>query len=113
MHRTEFLTPALGQDADEVDHMIGPDHRLIDRLAEPQIGLNGLNLADIAKRLEMSGKVGAAAGDADAIAAPRQRAHDVPSYESRPTENDHEFGSLQDFCHDGLRLCAPAPPGLG
>jgi hypothetical protein len=46
--------------------MIGPDHRLIDRLAEPQIGLNGLNLADIAKRLEMSGKVGAAAGDADA-----------------------------------------------
>ena len=77
MHGGEFLPAALMQDGNEIDDMVGPLHGAVDRPAHPHIGLYRLDLAYVAERLQMAGKVGPPAGDPDAIAALGQRAHDM------------------------------------
>jgi hypothetical protein len=49
-----------------------------------------MDLADTAHRLQMSGEIGPAAGDAHAIAMPRQCTHGVTADESRSTENGNK-----------------------
>jgi len=65
------------QDGDEIDDMVGALHGAVHRPAHAHIGLHRLDLADIAERLQMAGKIGPPAGDPDAIAALGQRAHDM------------------------------------
>ena len=73
--RGEFLAAALVQDADQVDDMIRALDGAVDRPAHAQIGLHRLDLADIAERLQMAGKIGTAAGDANPVAALGERPH--------------------------------------
>jgi len=53
LHGVEALAAALEQDADEIDHRIGVAHRGIDRARIAQVGLDGMDLADPAHRLQM------------------------------------------------------------
>ena len=56
LHRIEFLRAALGQDADQVDGGMAVPHRGLDRGRIAQIGLHGVDLADLAERLQMAGE---------------------------------------------------------
>jgi hypothetical protein len=50
-----------------------------------------------AQGLQVARKVGPAAGDPDAVAAPRQRAHDVPADEARAADDgDESVGRLNE-----------------
>ncbi len=59
LHRVEALLAARHQDADEVDHRIRALDRPRDRLRIAEIGLDGVDLAHDAKRLEMARELGA------------------------------------------------------
>jgi hypothetical protein len=48
------------QDADEVDDVVGAFDGAVDRPAHAQVGLDRLDLADIAERLQMAGEIGPA-----------------------------------------------------
>ena len=61
MHRIEGLAASFMQDGDEIYNMRRALNRPVYRPANPQIGLNRLNLADIAQWLEMPRKIGPAA----------------------------------------------------
>jgi hypothetical protein len=50
------------------------------------IGLDGVNLADPAERLQESGKLGAAHSHADAVSKLCERAHDVAAEEAGAAE---------------------------
>ncbi|BCG76780.1 hypothetical protein MesoLj113b_03220 [Mesorhizobium sp. 113-3-3] len=103
MHGGEFLPAGLMQDGDEIDDMVGALHGAVDRPAHAHIGLHRLDLADIAERLQMAGKVGPPAGDPDAVAALGQRAHDMAADKARPAKDDNKLWGLQDFGHGWLR----------
>ena len=49
---------------------------------QADICLHGVDLTHPAERLQMTGEIGAPHGNTDAIAAPCQRAHDVPAKEA-------------------------------
>ena len=51
MHGIEGLLPGLAKDADEVDDRLGVAQRVNDELGIAQIGLNRVDLADLAERL--------------------------------------------------------------
>jgi hypothetical protein len=85
--------------------MVGALNGAVDRPPDADIGLDGLYLAGIAERLQVAGKVGPAAADADAVAAHGQCAHDMAANEPGPTENGDELGDLEDFGHGWLRSC--------
>src|ERR1700724_266717 len=70
------------------------------------ICLHGMDLADIAKRLQMKGKIGPARGDADPPASPRQGAHHMAPNKTRTAEHRHKPVCLYEF----LRHVA-GPPG--
>ena len=83
--------------------MGGALDRAVDRPAHAQIGLHRLDLADIAERLDMAGKLGPPGGDADQIAALGERPDDMPADKARASENGDEFRGLEDFGHGWLR----------
>ncbi len=84
MHGIETLAAALVQDADEIDEHVGVARRRLDRRRIAQIGLHGMNLADPAERLQMTGQFGPAHRDPDAVTALGQRAHHVAAEEAGP-----------------------------
>src|SRR4051794_33111794 len=103
VHGGEFLPAALMQDGDEIDDMVGTLHGTVDRPAHAHIGLHRLDLADIAERLQMAGKIGPPTGDPDAITALGQSPHDMTADKAGPAKDDDELWGLQDFGHGGLR----------
>ncbi len=56
----------------------------LDRGGVAQIGLDRVNLADPAERLQMEGQIGPANSHPDAIVALGQRAHDMAAEEPEP-----------------------------
>ena len=87
LHRVEFLRAALGQNADQIDGGMAVAHRGLDRGRIAQIGLHGVDLADLAERLQMPGEFRAAHRDPDAVIALGQRPHHMPPDKARSAEN--------------------------
>ena len=77
----ERLASGRGQHGDEIDDGIGTFDGGADRIRIAQIGLHGVDLADIAHRLQVAGKIGAPHGRAHAPSLPCQCPHRVPSDE--------------------------------
>jgi hypothetical protein len=101
MHRLEILPALLALDARQIDRSVGADQRRGDRGGIAQVGLDRMDLADIAERLQEAGKIRPANGDADAPAAPRQRAHDIAPDETRAAENcDEALADIGGFGHE-------------
>src|SRR5262249_56784048 len=90
MHRVEFWWPAREWDADRVGRYSGVARGRVDRGRMAHVGLHGMDLADPAERLQKAGKLGAADGDANAVAEFGQRAHDVAAEETRAAEDGDE-----------------------
>src|SRR6266481_9686556 len=90
LHRLECLCTALGQNADEVDGDMGIAHRGLDRSRIAQIGLNAVDLADLAERLQMSGELRTPHGDPDTVIALGERANHVASQKARSSENRNQ-----------------------
>src|SRR5262249_46704520 len=90
LHRLEALRAAFEQDADQVDDDVGlVDHR-VDRAWVADVGLEGVDLADPAERLQMTGQFGAAHRDADAVVALGERPDHVPAEEAGAPEDGDE-----------------------
>ena len=87
MDRVETLAAALGEDGDEVDDRVGAVDGAVDRPAVAEIGLDRLDPADHAERLEMAGEIGPADGGAHAPAALQERADDMAAEEARAAED--------------------------
>src|SRR5712671_2371053 len=90
------LSPALEQDADQIDDHMGITDGGFDRIPVAQIGLHGMDLADPSERLQVAGEVRAANGDADAVALLAERAHDVAAEKAGAAEDGDQlvhFGS--------------------
>ena len=92
LHGVEGLPARLGQDADEIDHRVGAFDRAVDRPAIAEIRLDRLDLPDHAERLQVAGEIGTAHRHADAVAALRQRLHDIAADEARAAEDGDELG---------------------
>ena len=54
VHSVKALAPRGAQNANQIDDRIGAGHSGLDRGRVAQIGLDGHDLADIAKRLKLS-----------------------------------------------------------
>lgn len=81
------MADALEQDPDQVDDDRAVANRRLDGGRMTKIGLDRVNLADAAERLQLEGKVGAAHGGADAIAVPRKRPHHVAADKTGSAED--------------------------
>jgi hypothetical protein len=92
----EGLGARFGENADEIDHHRAAARRRGDRFGIAQVGLDGMDLADLAERLEVAGEVGPPHRDPDAVVALGQRPHHVPADKARAAENGdqgfHGFG---------------------
>jgi hypothetical protein len=106
VHRAELLLAAFEQQPDKVDHVVATGNRTVYRSAITQICLNGLDLADAAKRLQMESQIGMANGNANAVAPLGQRTHDMTTDKAGASENGDEFW-LND-CHRALLKCKRA-----
>jgi hypothetical protein len=95
LKRVKTLLPAFMQNCHQIDHMICALHCAINRPAEAQVCLNGLYLADTAKRLQMDGKVRAAHGNTYAVAAFGQGAHHMAAHKAGTTEDGDKFGVIR------------------
>ena len=93
----EGLRAGLRQDADEIDGDIGPAHRGLDRGRVTQVGLNRVDLPDLAERLEVTGELGPAHRHADAVIAFAQRPHHGAAQKAGPAKNRHQ--GFQVRCH--------------
>ncbi len=89
-HGVEALPAALEQDADKIDGNIGVAQRRRDRIRIAQIGLDRMDLADPAERLQKAGELGTAHRDADAIAAIRQRPYHMAAHKAGAAEYGDE-----------------------
>ena len=87
MHRIETLAAGFGEDGDEIDDRVGVGDGAVDRPAVAEVGLDRLDPADHAERLEVAGKIGPADRGADAPAALQERADDMAAEEARAAEN--------------------------
>jgi hypothetical protein len=104
MHGVEFLPAALGQDANQVDQHVGAACGRLDRAAMADIGLDRVNLADPANRLEMSCELRPAHRDADPVMALGQRTYHMPAEETRAAVNGDESIEWTFDAHDGGSL---------
>ena len=82
MQGPEILGAAFGQHRHQIDHGLGPAQGAGDGFGIAQIGLNRMNLADAAERLEMVGEIGAARGDPDAPALTGEGANHMAADEA-------------------------------
>jgi len=82
-HRVEGLGAALGQNTDEVNGDAGVAHGGLDGARIAQIGLHGVDLADLAERLQNARRVPAAAPDPDAVIALGKRPDHAPPQKTR------------------------------
>ena len=96
MDGVETLAAVLVEDGDEIDDRVGVGDGAIDRPAIAEIGLDRLDPADHAERLQVTGEIGPADGGADAPAALEERAHDMAADETGAAEDRHQtlVGSL-------------------
>ena len=90
VHGLETLAPALGQNADEIDHGVSALHGRRDGPGVAHIGLDGHDLADPAERLQEEGEIGPPAGHAHAPAAIGELAHDMAADEAGAAEYRHQ-----------------------
>ena len=82
MHGIEALVARRGEDANEVDGDLGVAERGRQRLGIADVGLDGLDLADAAERLQVVGEVWAAAPGHDAEPGAGERPDDVAPEEA-------------------------------
>ena len=87
VHRIEFLPPALEQDPDQIDDHIRVARSCLHRALMAHVGLHGMDLPDLAQRLQEAGKLGPAHSDADTVAELRERAHDVTAEKAGAAEH--------------------------
>lgn len=90
LNHVEFLLPGLEQDRHEVDDGIGALDSPVNGPPVAQIRLNGLNLPDIAERLQMARQIGSPARDTHPIAPPGKRPDRMAADESRSAEDRDE-----------------------
>jgi len=83
------LATGFGEHRDEIDDGVRPFDRPVDRPAIAKIGLNWLDPADHAERLEVTGEIGSADGGANPPAALQERAHDMTADETGAAEDRH------------------------
>ena len=76
---------------------MGVPHRGLDRSRIAQIGLHGMDLADLAGRLQVHGEFRTPDRHPDAIIALAQRADHVPPQKARSSENRNQ--GVQIRCH--------------
>src|SRR5690349_19452262 len=93
----EGLCATLGHDADEIDDSVGVLKPAFDRGAVADIGLDELNLTDIACQFDIPREVGAADGHADAPALAAEGADDMAAEETRAAENGDDFAGHADL----------------
>ena len=86
----ESLRAAACKDADQVDDDARAAGRGLHRRRIAQVGLHGVDLADLAERLQVSRQFGPAHADADAITPLGQRADDMPPQKTRAAEHGDE-----------------------
>ena len=91
------LGAALGQDADQIDGDVGIAHRGLDRGRVAQIGLHGVDLADLAERLQMPGQFRPPHRDPDPVIALGQRPDHAAAQKAGSSENRDE--RVQIRCH--------------
>src|SRR5882762_2546259 len=90
MYGLEGLPSRLGHDARKVDHSRGAVDGASNRIWKAHIGLHGIDLPDIAQRLQMSGQIGASHRRAHPPAIACKRLHRMSSGKTRPAEHgDH------------------------
>ena len=106
LYRVKRLRAASGQDADQVDGDVGIAHRRLYRGGIAQIGLHGVDLADPAERLQVTGQFGPPHCHPDAEIALGQRPDHVSPQKARSAENrDERFLVRCHFrCH-GVHSC--------
>ena len=97
LHRIEGLRAAFGQDADQIDGDVGIAHRGLDRSRVAQIGLHGVDLADLAERLQMPGQFRPPHRHPDPVIALAERANHASAHEPRSAENRDQ--RVQIRCH--------------
>ena len=98
------------ENADEIDRGFGPAQRGGERIGIADIGLDGMDLADVAERLQMECEVGTPRGDADAPAVARQRPDDMPADEARAAEyRDDAIGGVEKSVIDRASDFAARP----
>jgi hypothetical protein len=99
VHGLERLGPRLCRDADQIDDDVGAFQRPRQGRGIAQVGLHGMDLADIAHRLQMTGEIGAAHGRADAPFLAGQRPDGVPAEEARAAKHRDEASLFQSEHH--------------
>jgi hypothetical protein len=111
VNRVETLRARRMQYANQIDGRLRIAQRMGDRLRMAHIRLDGMDLADIAKRLQMKCKIGTARGDADPPASDRQGAHHMPPNKPRTAEHRHKPVCLYQFLRHvaGARVQGLAP----
>jgi hypothetical protein len=90
VHGGKPLAPALEQDSDKIDDHVAAVGGVLHRFGVAQVGLNRMDLAHAAERLQVSGQIGAAHPDPDAIAALGERAHQMAAEETGTAEDGDE-----------------------
>jgi hypothetical protein len=103
LHRVEALRAALGQNADEIDGGMATAHRGLDGCRVAQVGLHGVDLADLAEWLQMASEFRPPHRDPDAVVALAERANHVSSHKARSSENRDQ--GVQIRCH-GVNSCS-------
>ena len=83
----EGLLAALMQDADEIDHVVGALGRMLDGFRVTQVCLDGVDLPDRAKRVEMAGKLRPPHRDEHPVATLGKRAHHIAAEKTRTAEH--------------------------
>ena len=86
----ERLLAGGGEDADRIDHDIGAFDGFRDGGRIAEIGLDRVDLADDAHRLQITGEVGTAGGGADAPAILGEGADRVASDKAGAAEDGNE-----------------------
>ena len=105
----EALAAALVEHRDEIDRRIGALQRRAHRVLVLDIGLDELDLADPAHRLQEQRVVGPAHRDADAPAVIGERAHHVPAEEARAAEDGDKPRGGNAGHGSGPRSAIPRP----
>jgi hypothetical protein len=106
--RVETLASGLRDHRDEVDDRIGALDGAVDRPAVAEIGLDRVDPAHAAARLEMAGEIGPADGGTDTPAALQEGAHEMAAEEAGAAKDRH-----QTLVVGHPRHCRTLPRSLG
>ena len=90
LNRLERLSAALGENADQIDHDAGAVGSGLHRGRIAHVGLDGVNLADPAQRLQMPCQFRAADADADAIVPSGQFPDHMPAQKAGSSKDRDE-----------------------